>query len=72
MANNVLYQRTAANAAAIPVHVNIIALRLARDAISACGIVGHFARACKGGTRKQVGNSQISLMMTQMRRQNAK
>ena len=47
-------------AAAIPVHVNIIALRLARDAISACGIVGHFARACKGGTRKQVGNRQQS------------
>ena len=58
MANNVLYKRTAANAAAIPVHVNIIALRLARDAISACGIVGHFARACKGGTRKQAGNRQ--------------
>ena len=25
-----------------------------------CGIVGHFARACKGGTRKQVGNRQQS------------
>ena len=48
-------------AAAIPVHVNIIALRLARDAISACAIVGHFARACKGGTRKQAGNRQQSI-----------
>ena len=25
-----------------------------------CGIVGHFARACKGGTREQAGNSQQS------------
>ena len=31
------------------------------------GIVGHFARVCKGGTRKQAGNSQILLMMMQMR-----
>ena len=25
-----------------------------------CGIVGHFALACKGGTREQTGNSQQS------------
>ena len=25
-----------------------------------CGIVGHFARACKGGAREQTGNSQQS------------
>ena len=27
---------------------------------SKCGIVGHFARACKGGTRKQAGNRRQS------------
>ena len=44
------------DAAAIPVLVNIAFGKRCNK----CGIVGHFARACKGGTRKQAGNKQQS------------
>ncbi|CAH3147008.1 unnamed protein product [Pocillopora meandrina] len=44
------------DAAAIPVLVNIAFGKRCNK----CGIVGHFARACKGGTGKQAGNKQQS------------
>lgn len=57
------------DAAAIPVLVNIIALRLVRDAISVESLVISLVHVKEEQESKQAtSNSQISLMMMQMRR----
>ena len=56
-------------AAAIPVLINIIALRLARDAVSVESLVISLVHVKEEQESKYAtGNSQLSLMMIQMRR----